>query len=118
MLTTNLLVTTSVVADQVVLTYTVPAGRTLSLGYFYVMCRSTAPPGNSNPVLFGEVSLEHPAGTKLWTTDLVGNVSPREHGLTFPVPHQVPAGDVVRVVCTPIAGTSFRWRANLGGFLT
>jgi len=118
MLLTNLLVTTSTAADQVVLAYTVPAGKTFSLGYFYVMCRSTSPPGNPNPVLFGEASLEHPPGSKLWTADLVGNVAPREHGLSFPVPHQIPAGETVRIVCAPVSGTSFRWRANLGGFLT
>lgn len=114
---TGSLTTTATTADQVVATYTVPGGRVFQLSRFDVMCRSTSPPGNPNPVVFGAASLEHPAGTKLWTVDIVGNVGPREHGLHLHETWQIPAGGVVRMVCTPAAATSFLWRANFGGFL-
>lgn len=113
----NSLTTTATTADQVVTTYTVPAGRTLVLCGFSVQCRSTAPPGNANPVLFGTASLEATGGTKRFTYDLMGNVSPHEHGGDFSEAWILPAATVVRVVCTPIAATSFLWRANLWGYL-
>jgi hypothetical protein len=110
------LTTTSTTANQIVKSYTVPVGRVLLLSYFHMMARSTSPPGNSNPVVFGEASLEVD-GVKRFTVDILGNVSPREHGLNLCEPWQVPAGLVVRVVCTPASGTSFLWRANFGGAL-
>jgi hypothetical protein len=103
--------------DQVVTSYTVPAGRNFVLGGFTVQCRSTSPPGNANPVLFGTASLEVPGGSKRFTYDFMGNVSPSEHGGPFADEWIVPAGTVVRIVCTPIAATSFLWRANLWGSL-
>lgn len=115
---TGSLTTTAVTADQVVLSYTVPAGRVLVLERHSVMCRSTSPPGNPNPVVLGSASLEIPSGTKLWTVDFVGNVAPPLHAVSLGADGwRIPAGNVVRVVCTPAAATSFLWRANLGGFL-
>jgi hypothetical protein len=114
---TGLLVTTSTGANQVVLSYTVPVGRTFLLEYFRLNVRSTAPPGNPNPVVFGEWSIESPAGTKLYTSDPIGNVSPQAYGLDLRDPWQFGPGSVVRIVCTPASTTSFMWRANFGGFL-
>jgi hypothetical protein len=109
--------TTTTAADQLVVgaSYTVPVGRVLHLEYIDVFCRSSSPPGNSNPVLFGTISLEI-AGVKRLTWDLIGNVAPAWRA--FDIPNwQVAAGQIVRVVCTPIAVTSFVWRANFGGNL-
>lgn len=114
---TGLLTTTATTANQEVLSYTVPADKTLFLKWFKVNVRSTSPPGNPNPVVFGEWSLETPSGTKCFTMDPIGNVSPHPMGLDLSEPWEIPAGQVVRVVCTPAAATSFRWRANFGGYL-
>ena len=64
---TGSLVTTATTANQVVLTYTVTAGKTLYLEYVSFMAYITTVPGNTNPVLLGTLSLENPSGTQLIT---------------------------------------------------
>jgi hypothetical protein len=114
-LKTGTLVTTAVTADQVVLTYTVTAGKTFFLEYVVVGATLTVVPGNSNPIAIGNFSLETPAGTKGFTDAFVypRTISQR---LQIGEPIPIAAGTVIRVVCTPAAVTSTTWIANFGGY--
>lgn len=112
---TGTLVTTAVTADQVILTYTVTAGKTFYLEYFDISCRLTTFAATATN--FGNFSLESAAGTKLYTQMASGTgvvSSPIAQTLTEPLP--IAAGVVIRVVCTPSATTSFTWVANFGGY--
>ena len=113
---TGNLVTTAVTADQVVLTYTVTVGKTLYLEYLRVVGFPTVIPGNSAPVQLGATSLESPAGTKLFTDQLVFNTPLSSTQMTFTESVPIASGTVIRIVVTPIAATSFTWQANFGGF--
>ncbi len=113
---TGSLVTTATTADQVILTYTVTAGKTFYLQYLEISGRTTAIPGNTNPVQCGLVSLENPSGTKLYTEDITGSTGAALRDLILPEPIPIAAGTVIRVVCTPASVTSFTWRANFGGY--
>jgi len=113
-LVTGNLVTTAVTADQVILTYTVTAGKTLYLEYLTMDCRLTT--FAATATWFGAASLENPGGTKLITRDLSGTGAVMIETVMFPEPIPIPAGTVIRVVCTPGAATSYTWKANFGGF--
>jgi hypothetical protein len=112
---TGSLVTTAVTADQVVVTYTVTAGKTFYLEYINITARLTT--YATTATLFGASSLESPAGTKLMT-QMIANAGvitpPFDEKFSEPLP--IAAGTVIRVVCTPAAVTSFTWQANLGGY--
>ena len=58
---TSSLVTTATTADQVILTYTVTAGKTFYLLYYGSTSYLTTQPGNSNPINLGQISVESPA---------------------------------------------------------
>src|ERR1700676_3224978 len=113
---TGSLVTTAVTADQVVLTYTVTAGKTFYLQYVDFNCRLTLYSNTS--VLFGAISLDNPSGTKLITELAMAQSGgfPAPYDLQFAEPIPIAAGTVIRVVCTPAATTSFTWQANFGGY--
>lgn len=114
-LQTGSLTTTTSTANQVVLTYTIPAGITLYLGMVHLMGHLSVTPGSANPINLGTMSLESPAGTKLFTVDLA---HPDFRGILLPLPEPfpIPSGTVLRMVCTPAAATSTLWRVNFGGF--
>jgi hypothetical protein len=112
---TGALVTTAVTADQVVLTYTVTAGKTFYLEYVDITARLTTYAVTAT--LFGTASLESPAATKLVTTSVANAgviVPPYSEKFSEPLP--IAAGTVIRIVCTPAAVTSFTWQANIGGY--
>jgi hypothetical protein len=113
-LKTGSLVSTAVTADQVILTYTVTAGKTFYLEYLDFWCRLTTFAATATN--FGPVSLENPSGTKLYTMDVAhaGANAPFQMMFTEPIP--IAAGTVIRLVCTPSAVTSFTWRGNFGGY--
>jgi hypothetical protein len=114
---TGTLVTTAVTADQVILTYTVTAGKTFFLQYFNTTCNLTAAPTNYNtPIIFGNISLENPSGTKLLTWRFIGPNIPQIDGWSATEPVPIAAGTVVRIVCTPGLTTSTTWVANFGGY--
>jgi hypothetical protein len=113
-LKTGNLVTTATTADQVILTYTVTAGKTFYLEYLSVDCRLTT--FAVTATWFGAASLQNPAATKLITDDLSGPGAVTRHPYIFPEPIPIGAGTVIRVVCTPSATTSFTWKANFGGY--
>jgi|ERR1019366_4672720 hypothetical protein len=113
-LKTGLLVTTAVTANQVILTYTVTAGKTLFLCYLDMGGYETNQPGNANPIDLGTVSLEAPSGTKVISTEEFHPFSPYTFAFGTAIP--IAAGTVVRVVVTPTITTSITWRANFGGY--
>lgn len=110
---TGALVTTATTADQVVLIYTVTGGKTFFVQYMDLYVRLTTPGGGN--FFFGNMSIESPAGTKLYTADMI-SPSSGPIRLTFAEPLPIAASTVIRVVCTPGATTSYTWRANVAGF--
>jgi hypothetical protein len=108
-LLTNALTTVAVTADQVVQTYTVTAGKTLYLQGFEIASVLSAFAVAVTD--FGSCSLESPAGTKLWTQEIVGPGQGLRSDI-FAEPIPVQAGVVVRLVCTPTTAASRVWRAN------
>jgi hypothetical protein len=112
---TGTITTTTATANQVVLTYTVTAGKTFYLEYFDFNNRLTSLPGNNNPVVLGTIALETPSGTQVYIKDSIHNIySPSTPTLAEPIP--IAAGVVIRVTCTPAATSSTIWRANFGGY--
>jgi len=115
-LKTGTLVTTATTADQVILTYTVTAGKTLWLEYYGYDTRLTILSATAS--ILGTASLEMPSGTKVFTSTET-NPTTSQTGMrivTFSEPIPVTAGTVIRVVCTPAANTSMTWIANFGGY--
>ncbi len=113
---TGTLVTTAVTADQVILTYTVTVGKTFWLEYYAYDVRLTVLSATAS--ILGTVSLEAPAGTKLFTSTET-NPTTSQTGmrtLTFSEPLPIASGTVIRVVCTPAAATSMTWVVNFGGY--
>jgi hypothetical protein len=111
---TGTLASSAVTADQVVVTYTVTAGKTLYVSYWDIGARLTTFAATATN--FGDCSLESPAGTKLVTEMNAGTGVTLPNAITFPEPIPIAAGAVIRVVCTPAATTAMTWRGNLGGY--
>ena len=118
------LVTSSTSADQVILTYTVTTGKTFYLQYLDMNVRLQSI-GTTNPILFGNISLENPSGTKLITEFCTANGAQNSDAagaLTDPFfflfnePVPIASATVIRVVCTPNNSTSYTWTANFGGY--
>lgn len=112
-LKTGVLVTTATTADQVILTYTVTAGKTL-----YVLCYDLSMSLTVAAVtpVSGNVSLESPAATKLDTNRLasVGGMTMMAQQYSEPIP--IAAGTVIRFVCTPTIVTSTTWAVSFAGY--
>lgn len=115
-LKTGQLVSVATTADQVILTYTVTAAKTLFMTYFKCNAYRTTLPGNVNPIFLGNVSLESPAGTKLITFPMFHMTDDIGFSLEIDEDFWVLAGTVIRVVVTPSAATSTTWRVNFGGY--
>lgn len=113
-LKTGSLATSATTADQVVLTYTVTAGKTLYLTGYSLQARLTT--FAATATLFGQAYLETPSGTKGQTFDLSGPGTCLIDTVTFAEPLPIAAGQVVRIVCTPAATTGMTWKANLSGY--
>jgi uncharacterized membrane protein YoaK (UPF0700 family) len=112
---TGNLVTTTVTADQVILTYTVTSGKTFYLMGYNVTARLTTYAATATN--FGVSSLENPSGTKL-NTCMIANAGvinpPYDEFFSEPMP--IAAGTVIRIVCTPSSTTSYTWQGNLFGY--
>jgi hypothetical protein len=115
-LRTGSLVTTAATADQVVLTYTVTAGKTFYLEYVEMEGRLTV--AAATATILGEMSLETPATAKGITSTFVNPTTSASDKLVIPLAEPIPiaAGTVIRVVVTPTAATSMTWKANFGGY--
>jgi hypothetical protein len=111
--TTGTLTSTATTADQVIVTYTVTAGKTLYLQAFKAMVMLTTYAATATN--FGTFSLQIGGTTKYTVLNAhAGIVNPQ--GESFGEPLPIAAGTVVRIVCTPAAATSFLWRGNLIGY--
>jgi hypothetical protein len=112
---TGTLVTTDTNPNQVVLSYTVTAGKKLFLQYLSMIGYATTAFTTGQKI--GEISLESPAGMPLVKYDViaqtVGALNKYEQSFNgIPIPSET----VIRVVCTPSATASRTWIANFGGF--
>jgi hypothetical protein len=113
---TGTLTTLSITVDQVILTYTVTAGKTFYMEYLETNVGLN--PMSSTGTDMGAISLESPGGTKLYTRRTVNaNTDAIDADqATFSEPIPFASGTVVRVVCTPLATRGISWVANFGGF--
>lgn len=114
---TGSLTTSATTADQVILTYTVTAGKTFYLQHLDISARLTVL--SATAAILGLASVETPSGTKVYsytftnaTTQTVDRTPAHDYGEGLPIA----AGAVIRVVVTPAAATSMLWVANLGGY--
>ena len=113
---TGTVTTTAVTADQIVLTYTVTTGKTFYMTNLDISADFTTL--STTGAYIGTASLESPSGTKTITQDFQ-NLTTEQidwKQWVFPVPKTATSTTVIRVVCTPNATTSTRWRANFSGF--
>jgi hypothetical protein len=114
-LQTALLTTTATTADQVILSYTVPANQTFYLNAIEANVALTTFAATATD--FGSISLRQ-NGVKVVTFSTVAGTGTLSTPLFLPFPDlPYSAGDVFTIVCTPLAATSFDWEANLIGYL-
>lgn len=115
-LKTGSLTTSAATADQVVLTYTVTAGKVFYLNYLLMQARLTTLSATAS--VMGTWSLETPSGTKVLTIDETNATTSHDvpYMVCFPEPIPIAAGVVVRIVVTPAAATSMKWQGNIGGY--
>lgn len=116
-LKTGQLTTTAVTAGQVVLTYTVSAGKTLYLEYIDLQARLTVPAATASVlgaaiVQIGGVTVYNGTFVNPTTSDS-GSQAIR---LFFAEPIPIAAASVIAVQTTPAAVTSMLWTANFGGY--
>lgn len=111
---TGTLASSATTADQVLVTYTVTAGKTFYVSQFDFTARLTTYAATATN--FGECSLESPAGTKLYTMMNANAGAPVPITAVLSEPLPIASGVVVRLVCTPSAATAFTWRGNMVGF--
>lgn len=110
---TGTLVSVAVLADQVILTYTVTLGKTFYLeGFDWSVGKTGIDHADAD---YGLVSLETPLGAKLqtWFARGAGTAS---FSRSLPEPLPIPAGTVIRLVVTPSIATSLTWLGNLIGY--
>lgn len=108
----GVLVTTAVTADQVIATVTVTTGKTFYIVGFDVTVYTTTVAATI--LNYGAVSLELPSGTKVWTQQMIG---PGVDRIQVVVNESLfgTTAQVVRLVVTPAATTSFTWRGSIVG---
>ena len=110
------LASSAVTANQVILTYTVPAGKTLWFQFLEanVMLTTFA----TTATAFGVIGLQV-NGLLRSNFTVVAGPGVLNTPLYLEVQDSIPfqAGDVLTVVCTPSAVTPFTWEANIAGYL-
>jgi len=110
---TGTLVTTAITADQIILTYTVTAGKTFYLeGFDWSVGKTGIDHADSD---YGNVSLELPSGVKIQTWFARGS-GKDGFSRSIPEPLSIAAGTVIRLVVTPSSTTSMTWVGNLIGY--
>lgn len=116
-LKTGQLTTTAVTANQVVLTYTVTAGKTLYLQHADLQARLTTLSGTAS--ILGTFIIQI-AGVTVYTATFVNPTTSdagsqvRAVDVAEPIP--LPAGTVIQFLTTPAAATSMLWTANFMGY--
>lgn len=116
-LKTGNLTTTAVTANQVVLTYTVTAGKTLYLEYIDIAARLTAPSATAS--VLGTLIIQI-GGVTVYTASFV-NPTTSDAGsqavrISVGEPIPIAAAVVVSFLTTPAAVTSMLWSANFVGY--
>jgi len=116
-LKTGSLVTTSVTANQSILSYTVTAAKTFYLTYFDLQGRFTTASATASNLGTVSVSIGgvivYQAGFNNPTTSDCGSQSVRIY-TNAAIP--IAAGTVILIEVTPAAVTSMTWLGNLGGY--
>lgn len=109
------LTTTAVTVNQVVLTYTVTALKTLFLQYFSFAARLTA--ASATGSVLGTISIRI-GGTVVYNAEFVNPTtsSSERESVTLSEPIPIAAGTVVDIVVTPAVATSIKWTGNFGGY--
>lgn len=112
---TGTLVTTATTADQVVLTYTVTAGRTLYITAIEIEGRLTVISATASILAACSWQI---GGVKQNTFTFVNETTSEVGRVTIPISEPVPvaAGVIVTIVCTPAAVTSMTWLGNMLAF--
>lgn len=110
------LASTANTADQTIVTYTVPDGKTLYLTVLGLNARLTTYAATATSFGAASVTLN---GTKIMTFSVLAGPGQMANPIhfEFPVPMPFQAGDILAIVCTPSAATAFTWGANFAGFL-
>jgi hypothetical protein len=116
-LKTGQLTTTAVTANQVVLTYTVTAGKTFFIEYIDIGSRLTAVSATASVLGAAIIQI---GGVTVYTGTFV-NPTTSDSGsqairLMFTEPIPITAATVVAVLTTPAATTSMLWTSNFGGY--
>lgn len=113
---TGSITTTAVTADQVILTRTVTAAKTLYVSYACIQARLTAVSATAS--ILGAASIETPSGTKIATFTFTNLTTSESSPVCVPIvePIGVAAAAVIRCVVTPAATTSMLWICNFGGY--
>ena len=105
--------TVSILIDQQIHAYTVPAGKTFYLQHLNLSARRNASLGTAT--IFGPLSLML-SGVKSQTWDMFGS-----GGVSvvcnFAEPLPIAANTLMQFVCTPTATTQFTWQVNVVGFI-
>ncbi len=108
------LVTSAITPNQIILTYTVTAGKTFYLEYADVLVRLTTFAATATN--FGFATLQIPSSVNLCNAMLAGTGISQLYSLTLSEPMPFAAGTVIQWVCTPGSATSMTWQANFGGY--
>lgn len=116
-LKTGQLTTTTITANQTVLTYTVTAGKTFYLEYVSFSGRLTAVSATAS--ILGTAIIQV-AGVTAYTETFV-NPTTSDSGsqrvvLMFTEPIPISSATIISVLTTPAATTSMLWTANFGGY--
>jgi hypothetical protein len=106
--------TTATTANQVILTYTVTAGKTYYVQYF--KCTANTQAAAVTATAFGSCSLSI-NGTVVYTDWLHGDgANNYPIGEQFSEAIPVSSGQTILIETTPAAATAFFWYGNFGGF--
>lgn len=114
---TGTLVTTAVTANQVILTYTVTAGKTLFIEYIDIQGRLTV--ASATAAVLGSAIIQ----MNVVTVNTQGFVNPTTSDsgsqavrISFSEPIPLAAGLVLGFLVTPASATSMTWTANFVGY--
>ena len=109
------LASTTAAAGQTILTYTVPAGKTLMLELIEANVKLTTFAATATD--FGPIKF-NVNGTKLFQWMAAGaGIMTTPIYTEFPDALQFAAGDVITITADPTAVTPMSWEANLAGWL-
>jgi hypothetical protein len=110
----GVLTSSTTATEQLVCSYTVPAGMTFYLQYVDMSVLFGAP--TLTPTLHGYSLLESPAGTTLYHM-YSDNQTMNPVGREFSEPIPFSSGSVIRITANPYTTTLRYWVGNFGGYI-